>query len=490
MLKKLTALLATVLIVICLCACNDTVSDDLSDGSSPEYPQEELAGVMTADEVAGLDRYVNLKKLDLSGSTCYDAIMRYIAAHPDVEVRYTVDTGTEVISGDTEELDLRGKEFSADALAELAQYLPQLRLIRIDAEKLTADEIDVLKSAFADAQFDYTVTILGKSYPNDVKTLDLSPITQAQTDETAQTLQKLDELESVELMDEDGVCNISFEEAAKLIDAAPGAAFNYVIRLYGKDISLADESIEYSDIPFGDDGLMEIRGLIPYMHRLSYIKLDRCEVSSEKMAQLRDEYPDIKVVWRVYFSRDGYNCLTDTKKIWATGTVTDGFMHDLMYCTEVEYIDLGHNCITNIDFVNNMPKLKVAVFAITWVESIEPLANCPDLEYLEIFTSNVTDLTPLASCTKLEHLNISNLDVSDLTPLYGLTNLKRLRVTMSDIPQEKQEEIQKMLPDCEMCFEWHDPTGDDWRYDENGDRVERYELLAQQFGYDDWDYSL
>ena len=109
---------------------------------------------------------------------------------------------------------------------------------------------------------------------------------------------------------------------------------------------------------------------------------------------------------------------------------------------------MGHNCITNIDFVNYMPKLQVAVFAISWVEDISPLANCPDLEYLEIFSSRVSDLSPLANCTNLEHLNAGNLqDLHDITPLYGLTKLKRLYITMSDIPEEQQEKIQELIPD-------------------------------------------
>ena len=56
--------------------------------------------------------------------------------------------------------------------------------------------------------------------------------------------------------------------------------------------------------------------------------------------------------------------------------------------------------------------------------------------------------------------------------------------------EEQQAKIQELIPGCEFQFGWIDPADKGpWRYDENGDRVERYELLAQQIGYDTFDYS-
>ena len=44
---------------------------------------ESLSMVVTEKTIRELDEYPNLKVLDLSGSTCYTAIMVYIQNHPD-----------------------------------------------------------------------------------------------------------------------------------------------------------------------------------------------------------------------------------------------------------------------------------------------------------------------------------------------------------------------------------------------------------------------
>ena len=466
-----------------------------SEPTEQVHTEEALTAVMTAEELNSLDDYPNLKQLDLSGSTCYDAILAYIASHPQVQVTYTVSIsgGSEPtldISNTAEQLNLASADY-IDDLSAKAAYLPGLKSIDLGNTGASAEQIRTLKNAFPGAIISYTVELLGQTLPSNTSTVDLSGLAPGQVDEAAEALAKLPALSVIQLMDANGECALSPSDVSKLAQVCPGAAIGYEFELFGQQVSASAESLEYVDTDIGNEGIEQIREVLPFMTRLSYLKLDKCGVDNEVMAQLRDDFPDIKVVWRIYFSGDGYNCLTDTEKIWATGTVTDGFTDPLKYCTDVKYIDMGHNCIANIDFVNYMPKLQVAVFAISWVEDISPLANCPDLEYLEIFSSRVSDLSPLANCTNLEHLNAGNLqDLHDITPLYGLTKLKRLYITMSDIPEEQQQKIQELIPDCEFQFGWIDPADKGpWRYDENGERVERYELLAQQIGYDTFDYS-
>lgn len=450
---------------------------------------ESLTAVMTAEELNSLDSYPNLKYLDLSGSTCYDEILAYIASHPQVQVTYTVSiTGSEPalnVASSAELLKLESAAYINDLCAKAA-YLPALKTIELGSTDASMEQIQTLRAAFPQASVNYTVELLGQSLSSDTTSLDLSSLSAEQVDAATAALAKLPALESIKLAD-----TLAVNDVAKLTQACPGAAYDYNFELFGQQVSASADRLEYVDTDIGNEGIEQIREVLPVMTRLSYLRLDKCGVDNEVMAQLRDDFPDIKVVWRVYFSGDGYNCLTDTEKIWATGTVTDGFTEPLKYCTDVKYLDLGHNCITHIDFINYMPKLQVAILAISWVEDISPLANCPDLEYLEIFSSRVTDISPLASCTNLEHLNMGNLaDVKDISPLYGLTKLKRLYCTMSDIPEEQQAKIQELIPGCEFQFGWIDPADKGpWRYDENGDRVERYELLAQQIGYDTFDYS-
>lgn len=406
-----------------------------------------------------------------------------------------------------------------DGLITAAVTLKDLRDISL-ADGLEFDRQDItdLQTAYPSAQISYNVIINGRTIDKSFTTVTLSDLNSPVVLEAARELKKMPRLERIDLTglggftqdperineSKTGYCfpsALTPEDIRLLKEACPETVIDCPFLLFGRKVSTADERLEYVDTNITDEGVENtLRPILPAMGELNYLKLDKCEVSSPVMAQLRDDFPDIKVVWRVYFSSYGetadgtmavYNCLTDTERVWATGCVTDNFAKELQYCTDVKYLDLGHNCITSIDFVRYMPKLEVAVLSVSWVESLEPLASCPNLEYLECFSSHVTDVSPLAACTNLRYLNISNLpSVKDISALYDL-DLTRFYCTMSYIPAEQQEEFRTRHPECDCEFGWVDPSKGYWRFlDGNfmntdpSNRNERYALLYEQFGYD------
>lgn len=500
-----SAALAMLLICILFSGCTRMPEEMVTVPTPKPTPtpeiclDESLTAVFTEEDMAKLDFYPNLRTLDLSGSRCYDAILAYMQAHPEVSTTYTVE-----IQGSGPSLEIRNTDTSVsledvsyiDNLVQLSAYLPKLETIRLSEQAVDAEHFARLREAFPEAQLPYEVNILGTPYDSETTELDLTALTPADVDAVIPALQKLFQLSSVSLSGSDSENGLSSADVAKLSAACPNVSFAYRFTLFGQEISTADERIEFVNADIGNAGVDQIRAILPSMSQLNYLVLDDCGVDNEVMAQLRDDYPEIKVVWRVHFGK--YHCLTDTEMIWATGgTVNDGTSEPLKYCTDVKYLDMGHDLMTHIDFVRYMPKLEVAIFAISWVADISPLAECPNLEYLEIFSSDVTDITPLASCTHLQHLNISNLsEVRDITCLYNLTELKRLYCTMSYIPADQQEEIRRLLPDCEFEFGWVDPAEGHWRFKDGNkynnvpdNRVERYALLYEQFGYDTYQQS-
>ena len=417
-----------------------------------------------------------------------------------------------------EELVLENGKF-AEAIAENASLLPDLKRITFsDGAVFTGKQAAALRSAFPGAKMQYTVTLLGTSIPWDVEDLDLSAATSSDVPELKRELGKLEKLQYVQLTPAGSEKNpyeyekesrqgpvmygdLSIEDVAELHAAAPEVVFDCRFLLFGQEVSTADERLEYVRIHgIGDEGLEQFRRILPAMGQLTYLKLDNCDTTSEAMAGLRDEFPDIKVVWRVWFSGfgmcgdgtyDTYNCLTDTEKVWANGTCRDETTSELKYCTDVRYLDLGHNVMTNIDFISYMPKLEVCVLSITYVEDLSPFVNCPELEFLELFRTYATDLTPLASCTKLEHLYIYDEHregLHDITPIMNLPNLKRFYCTLAEDAAEQGEEFIRLHPDCETDFTWVFISLTKWRY-VDGNYAERYALLREQIGYDTFDYS-
>lgn len=480
--KSKKILLAAILVVVCalLCACELP-----SFLQSAESKVTELSGVMTAADLAELDKYENLASLDLSGSDCYDAILAYKAAHPNVDVFYTVDIAGTELSCDASEVDFINVSNYKD-LISVHKYLPEIRTIPLGDTDMTLEQIEELRAEFPEADVTYTVTVQGKSYAPDTAEFDFAGLSSDELNALIPALKKLPELNYINLISPDGSCVLSFDEFAAFADLFPDVFFDYRFELFGQKVSTFDTELKYDLVPIGNRGVDEFRKVMPYMKKLTYLLLDCCGISDyELLAQLNEDFPNTEVVWRVRLGE--YDSLTNAEMIWLNAGVNDELCLPLKYCTKCRYLDMGHNDIHNIDFCNYMPDLEVAIFALTPLQNIDPLANCPKLEYLEIYATEVSDISPLANCKNLQHINFGSLyTIKDISPLYGLTNLKRVRSVSSGVPVEQQEEIKALLPNCDCQFGYEESSAGNWRRDpENGGWSERYALLRQQFQYDD-----
>ena len=318
--------------------------------------------------------------------------------------------------------------------------------------------------------------------------LDLTGLTSADIPYALDLMNQLPLLDTVELGNEN-LSRLTWDDIRTLQLAKPDAEFLYTFTLYGKPFSLSDEEMNLSHTTITDNGEL-VRQVISCMPNLRYLDMDTCGVDNVHMAELRDDFPNIKVVWRIWFGTN-YTVRTDVKKILASmpsvgGDLTVANTYNLRYCTEVKYLDVGHNeALCDISYAAYMPDLEVAIFAMLNFTDLTPLENCTKLEYLEIQTNKITDLSPLRNLTGLHHLNLGyNTGISDLSPLYGLTNLERLWIgKFTSIPEEQVEEMQRRVPNCVINVEATDPHSD-WRYGN-----ERYDLLVKQFGYDTQDYA-
>ena len=425
---------------------------------------------------------------DMTGAS-YSEIEAYRAEHPNTTVTYTVTIDeTLSLTNESTAAVLTDTKQIAPLMAQ-AEYLQHLEAIDMTALVVSAKDMNAVEAAFPNADIGCkAISFLGKEYPMDATTVDLSDLTTDQIPDAAEGLNALNWVRTVDLCKEDGTCTVTLDDAAALHALCSNVKYNFAISLYGQTLTTDMERVEYWRAGIKDEGLENFRKLIPLMYNLTYLKLDWCGTSDEAMAQLRDDFPAVKIVWRVFFHE--YNCLTDTLKIWANWTVNDMNNHVLQYCTDVKYLDLGHTMITHCEWARNMPDLEVVIMGDCNLTSIEPLRECPKITYLEIFSSRVTDLSPLEDLHNLQYLNISNLRIDDISPMYGLDKLIKVNSLMNNIPQEQVDEFRRLQPQCVGTFLDHgNPTGYDWRYDNWGHILPRYALLRQQFGYSAVDYS-
>ena len=496
--KLLLSLLTLLLSSLLLCACAKdvnfsavTVKDDI----------EELTVVLQDGETQLLDSLPALKSADFSGSECYEEICNWAKAHPDVSVTYTVSLPNGVVvNNDCTSLDLSSMDSKLfDETVKLMAYLPDLEAVKLsDKKAVSAEDFALLFSAYPELNYSVSFNIHGQKFSLDETSLDMTGISAEDAEEFCIVLPAMSELKTVELGNQESSPELSFALISAMQKACPTAEFAYSFVLYDQTFSTETTEMNLSYIRMYDNGAAVMEAL-SCMPKMEYLDMDSCHVGDEDMAKIRDAYPDVKVVWRVWFG-DNYCVRTDAEKILASmpstgGELTPENTQSLKYCTDIRYIDVGHNnYLTDISFVNYMPKLEVAIFAMDFITDVSPLANCPNLEFLEIQTSKVSDITPLAGLKKLRHLNICYLyELDDISPIMDL-DLDRLWIgDLSPVPQEQIDEYQRLHPDCRISTKNRDPHDGGWRYDQNEKGVwgmhPRYEILVKQFGYDSAAYS-
>lgn len=440
---KLGKLLPILLILLLLCACGQT---------APE-PEETAPPTVT---LGGVELDIHTGRLDLDELNC-----------------------------DWEELLVAGAQ------------LPDVREIELGSMAPTGEELTALQSAYPHAELRYrAVSLLGSEVDADAQTLALPEMDVQRTEELAAALPWLGALREIDFTDGAGGCAYAVQdvpELDKLRAAAPDVKLKVCFDLFGQTLTSEDTRIEYQQVPIGNEGVEQFRAVLPYLSACEYLLLDGCDIDNEVMAQFREDYPDVKIVWRIWLIEPNYNSkkwmrnagiLSDATRI-RTLQIDNNNCHLLKYCTETKYVDFGHNYnISDFSFLGYMPKLEVCIIALTSCNDLSPLANCPELEYLECYGTQVTDLSPIANCKKLKHLNCSRLlELEDITCLYDL-DLDRLRCVVTHVPKEQLEEYARLHPDCEMLLSGYMPHLDGWRYDYAGRPVPRYALLREQLEYD------
>lgn len=423
-------------------------------GATYPLDAEEVTVALAAGETALLERLAGLRAAEVTGSADYEELAAYAAAHPEVALHFAEEVGGVTIAHDAVSLDL-----TAVPLSELERVLAVLPLLP------ALEEVNANRAAGAPVP-DGADAILYA----DGAVVDTTPAPAPTPDPVAPapTLTPYPTFATA----------LDWEQLGLLQQVRPDVRFDYVFTYLGETFSAADEAVDLSGLKVGNARVDEVRALAGYLTACRELTMERCNVGNEQMAALRDALPGMKVVWRVSFGRASSR--TDATRI---RLVKDGYrfstkdLEPLRYCVDVELLDLGHNGLRNIEFVRYMPKLRVAILAIGYLEDLTPLEGCTQLEYLELFTNRISDLTPLAGLTSLRHLNLTYNRITDPSPLHALTGLERLWIGRTSFTDEQKAALQAALPGCEIDY-GSAPTGDGWR------EHPRYEQLREEFDYD------
>ena len=393
-----------------------------------------------------------------------------------------IDVGGTELAIDSEALELSDLPYSFDALCAAKDSFTALKSISLGSSvSYPADKANIqrLRSAYPDIELHFSVNIAGTEYDCSAETISVSNAT-----ELSSYLDTLDAFPALREICISDTAPLEPDTLRTLSESAPGVRLKAVFELFGQTVSSGDESIIFDKLDIGEAGLETLRLVLPHLD-CTYFQISDCGIGNEELAALRDEFPERNIVWRVYIYN--YPYMTNCHRV-RTVHIDSVTSEVLKYCTEVRYLDLGHNLyINNCDFVAYMPHLQSAILGLTAITDISPLANCKELQFLELHRSNISDISVLSGLTSLEYLNIGGMpELSDLSPLFNLTGLKVIRIVSDPlISSEQIAELQEHLPDTTFLLEGWAPHMDGWRYDDDGNMVEWYARLREQMDYDD-----
>lgn len=399
------------------------------------------------------------------------------------ELVQTFPIGGLMLEDTATEVTLVSNEYTGEQLLEQMGAFSAMQKVLLPETELSFEQLYALQQAYPEISFEYTVKLLDETYAPDVTELDLCGLMPEQVEEAVKKLQMLPALAQVELMDS-GKCELSVEDVKQLQDGVPTASFHYVFELFGQSVSTTDARVEYDEVEIGNEGEASIRSALDILPDGTYVKFDDCGIDSEVMAGIRDDYPNLKVVWRVHCGY--FDLLTDEEMVRAIFDLNDSNCHELKYCTEVKYMDIGHNDnLTDISFISYMPKLEILILSGSPFTDTTPFANCPNLEWFEIvWCGNVKDISSLQNCPNLKFVNISHTQVTDLSALEDKP-LERFVYYTPKVSADQEAEFIAQHPDCWVSFRGLNEYMKGWRYDDDagGQPCEMYSKVREVFRY-------
>ena len=282
------------------------------------------------------------------------------------------------------------------------------------------------------------------------------------------------------------------EELLKLKEEFPDITFSYDFEVLGIEVNSLDEFLDLSGMKF--ENIEEVEAILPYFYNLTQIDMVNCGFSNDTMDALNKRHPDVKFVWTVNVC--GLTLRTDVKYFMPVQHKINDFSAygcmNLRYCTDIEVLDFGHYGISNVDFVQYLPKLKYVLMCEATITDVSTIAKCITLEYLEIQSTPLTDFWPLTNLTNLRDLNIGGTpststdgireygSFGDYTSLLQMTWLDRLWLPFTIMSNDTRATIQEALPNTMIVFRSGGTTTGGYRYTPR--YFEQRDILGMYYG--------
>lgn len=308
------------------------------------------------------------------------------------------------------------------------------------------------------ASADETALVAGKAFPCSAEELSLGQVASASTDQLICELRAFPHLRTVTLG------GLKPPRLSKLMEAFPAVCFHADFRWFGQEYHTGMTHAKITKRKLKD---ADLTSFLHVMTNLQQLDLFAYRPRLSQMEKRMEAYPHIRFGWTVPIAdrlvRSDATAFSSLKG--GSAKRYDGAYYDrLRYCPDLLALDLGHNKIENLDFLQYFPHLKVLILADNQIRDLTPLVDyVPELTYLELFLNDIVDITPLQKLKNLRHLNIAHNQVEDLSPLLEMPSLARCWAAYNRHPQEQEHLLQEQMPQTHFEFSAWSSTGAGWR---------------------------
>lgn len=345
-----------------------------SDGTEYDEQSSEITVRQVGEsDVQLLQYFPSLKRIVIEGGGKLEALEAFRGTAHNLGVEFGIRIGDRIIADTETAVELPGLK---EEDLPLLEQLVSMQSLHIRNPRAAASSLVALREVYPNVKITWEVEMAGQTYGDSVTEVDLSAVVVKDLTELEQQMEYLPDAKMLTL----GLCGLD--------NAAWGS---------------------------------------------SRSTLAVCEIDNEDLAAYRDRVRDrYKVAWtvrigpRIALRTDVDNFVPSHPTTFNVGRMTSAEAYNLRYCEDMVTLDLGHmDALTDVGFLEFMPKLRYLILAHSGVQYVEPIRHCKELIYLELDHSNIRDYSPLVDLTALEDLNIGKT-YGDITPILEMTWLKNL----------------------------------------------------------------
>lgn len=414
---------------------------------------------LTSEDADSLDHLKNLKQVDGTHCTDYEALLYLQQRRPECQVLYQVSIGGESCSSLSSELTV--SDATAEELESALPLLPRLRTLTLEGNLPKPEALAQLQTAFPEVNMQYTLDVGGKVLSSDARSLDLAAadVTRQELEHVLPLFRNAEEL----ILTDTGLTDTELKALARQF---PDIFFLCTMEFAGKPFSTDSTEIDISKCSITVD---EVEALLPFFPKLKQLDMSYCGIEDEAMDALNRRYPDIDILWTLQIGL--VTLRTDAiyffpAAINEMNLPSNEELKKLRYCTEMIAIDIGHSKATECDWLEYTPHVKYLILADTKITDLTPLSNLKELIYLELFSMDLHDYSPLLECAALQDLNISSTyaDPEPITKMTWLHNLMWNFVMEDPVLAEKAVLLEEQLPDTNVTIQTWRNIGGLWRH--------------------------